>query len=117
MGWNTTVLILNDALHEISHDPDFGKKLESGILRVGGRGEATDVCAGNHVNAVRVIESHHADDTVVVKVGGNIGYVMGATYGGRESPLNDEVLLRVMADKLGFKLVKKNYKPSKQGEE
>jgi hypothetical protein len=71
MGFNTTVLILNDALDEIENDPNFGKKLVSAISKVGIGNKGVDVSALNHCNAARVIESHHADYDVYVKVGGN----------------------------------------------
>ena len=84
MGLNTTVLILNDALTQIENDPEFGKKLvkvirERTILEkiVDGRGRISSyVQAGNHVNAASVIETHHADLTALVAIGGNYGNVL-----------------------------------------
>ena len=65
MGFNTTVLVLNDALTEIENDPEFGKKLVAGIRKLGSTGGIhpgpVNVPVGNHANPVTVIETHHAD--------------------------------------------------------
>ena len=75
MGYNTTVVVLNDALDQIRDDPEFGQKLYDAILRVQ-RGKPVDVSAGYHCNAATVIETHHADYKVLVEVGGNYGRVV-----------------------------------------
>lgn len=79
MGYNTTVVILNDALGEIATDPEFGKRLADAIAQarrgkpvvVGAHGER-DI----HCNAALVVETHHADDEVTVIVGGNTARVV-----------------------------------------
>jgi len=77
MGMNTTVVILNDALHQIENDPEFGKNLSHSIMTHHNGG---DVRAGNHCNAAQVIETHHADDNVIVVVGGNRGARLEGGY-------------------------------------
>lgn len=74
MGFNTTVVILNDALHEIEADPEFGKKLGAAIRELSPT--PIWVAAGHHGNAAVVVESHHADHLVVVEVGLNMGKVI-----------------------------------------
>lgn len=76
MGYNTTVVVLNDALDQIEKDPNFGKNLVRAIQQINSRREGIDVPAGNHCNAARVIETHHADYDVLVKTGGNTGVVV-----------------------------------------
>lgn len=111
MGFNTTVVVLNDALHAIEQDVQFGPKLAQAILQMGGRSdEHIDVSAMGHVNAATVIESHHADGLVVVAVGGNTALNMG--YGG--SYTNRELqVLNVLAERLGYTLHKKPKKGKK----
>jgi hypothetical protein len=79
MGFNTTVVVLNDALDQIANDPEFGKKLADAIRCIGYRPgpHSLYVTAGNHSNAASVVETHHSSMTVVVAVGGNYGSVLG----------------------------------------
>ena len=81
MGYNATVVVMVDALDQIEKDPDFGKKLSAAILKVGCYGKPVDVSAGYHVNAATVVESHHADQDVYVKVGGNCGQIVELNKG------------------------------------
>lgn len=78
MGYNTTVVVLNDALGAIAEDAEFGKRLAEAINRVS-RGKPVSVAAhgkyGIHCNAALVVETHHADYDVTVVVGGNTGRV------------------------------------------
>jgi hypothetical protein len=79
MGNNTTVVVLNDALGEIAADPEFGRRLADAIGRVR-PGHTVSVAAHHpkgaiHCNAALVVETHHADYDVLVRVGGNRGEV------------------------------------------
>jgi hypothetical protein len=82
MGFNTTVVVMNDALDMIRNDPQFGARLADAVLRVT-RGKPVDVAAHGersvHCNAATVIETHHADYMVLVRVGGNFGEVVEAS--------------------------------------
>ena len=80
MGCNTTVVVMNDALSYIADDPLFGNRLADAIGQACS-GKKVDVAAiskngGVHSNAATVIECHHADFDVMVKVGGNTGFVI-----------------------------------------
>lgn len=76
MGYNATIVVMVDALNEIEHDHDFGQKLADAVLKSAMFKQPVDVGAGCHVNAATVIEVHHADFDVTVKVGGNYGQVL-----------------------------------------
>ena len=82
MGYNTTVVVMNDALSYIKDDPEFGARLADAVSRAV-MGKPVDVPAhsrsgGIHCNAATVIETHHADYDVMVRVGGNRGEVVRA---------------------------------------
>ena len=78
MGWNTTVVVMNDALDCIRDDAEFGRRLYEAVLDAR-KGKPVDVAAHGkhaiHCNAATVIETHHADYDVTVVVGGNTGRV------------------------------------------
>lgn len=82
MGYNTTVVVLNDALSFIENDAEFGSRLARAISEAATNGgKPVNVAArssqgGIHCNAATVIESHHADYFVTVKVGRNCGEVV-----------------------------------------
>lgn len=79
MGWNTTIMIQNDALGMIAADPQFGAKLSQAIASwEPGETVRIDVQGWKslYVGAAMVIESHHSSDEVLVKVGGNRGVVV-----------------------------------------
>lgn len=64
MGYNTIVLVRNDALSNIKRDPErFVSGLDEAI---GGRARwregAQSVGAGGHANVAEVCPPHHADD-------------------------------------------------------
>ena|SRR5688572_22440255 len=105
MGWNTTVVVMNDSLHAIEKDPEFGKNLASAILRASSRSGRVDVHAGSHANAAHVVESHHADQTAVVAVGGNLGRVVAELYGWDFK--DTEELFKKLAETLGYSVRKK----------
>lgn len=109
MGFNTTVVVINDALTDIENDPDFGKNLVAAIIQADRFGGRVDVPARGHVNAAHVVETHHADQTALVTVGGNLGIEHLTVYGYRHNERDIQVkLLTAFAEKLGFSLVAKD---------
>ena len=119
MGFNTTVVVSNDALHTIAKDPDFGKNLAKAIQSIGCRTDesigvsATDGLA-IHCSAAEVVECHHADDLVAIAIGCNGGTELG--YAGRYNILHKEnkdeqkiEMLRNLAESLGY-TIRKNPK-------
>lgn len=77
MGFNTTVVVLNDALDSIANDENFGCRLADAIRERGCReGEPTAIHAGGFANAAVVIETHHSSEQVQVCVGHNLGTIV-----------------------------------------
>jgi hypothetical protein len=116
MGYNTTVIVLSDALHLIAEDKEFGRKLYQAICglslgndpKTGKPYRSPDISAGNYVNAATAIESHHASSNAIIAVGGNCATVLGYEHGDRhDSPQDKERILRSLAAELGFTLRKK----------
>ena len=98
MGFNSTVVVMNDALDMIRDDPEFGRRLHNAIMsRAMSRNEPIDVAAASpsgcrcYANAATVIESHHADITAIVTVGGNSGSVLGLELGWQHSKPEDKI--------------------------
>ena len=91
MGYNTTLIVLNDALEEIKGDPEFGKKVAEAISRIVISEGRIDISAGNHCNAASVVESHHADISRLVLLGGNLGRpIDGVSFSWRTDPETEE---------------------------
>lgn len=107
MGFNTTVVVMNDALSNIEKDPDFGKKLASAVREVM-LGKPVDVSAGNFVNAATVIESHHSSGVFPVLVGGNHGWRLDiSTIWTPDGDDREKELMTRLAHKHGYTLRKK----------
>jgi len=95
MGYNTTVVIMNDALGAIGDDPDFGKNLANAVCKAVSKKDCpVRVGALGHSTAALVIETHHADVEVLVRVGGNQGNVVNDTT--PESPDDQDEVVGVM---------------------
>jgi hypothetical protein len=110
MGFNSTVLVLNDRLGEIERNPEeFVKEMLYAIQRSG-----VDKQEGFHPGQTTVMSCAHADTVTILAVGGNCATVMGRVHnGGHHHTEEDQVkLLRELADKYGFSLRKK---PAKKG--
>ncbi len=111
MGFNTTVVILNDSLYDIENDPDFGKNLAIAINTLSGQSGPISVPSGGSGRAASVIETHHSDYAVLIVTGCNSGNNMGTIFPhGRVTDDKDVKILRGLADKLGYRIAKKPIK-------
>jgi hypothetical protein len=108
MGWNTTLVICNDAIESIRQDSSFSERLANGVtaaslMRPGNR---IDLGAGGFVNAASIVASHHADETTLVTVGGNLGICHLVQHGWKHNEEEfQRALLARWAEQLGMKLV------------
>lgn len=83
MGWNTVVVVMNDALHDIAGDAQFGERLQRAVLGFSTqRRLGRDSCVSAHgercvhVNAAEVVSQDHADCRQVVIVHRNTGWTL-----------------------------------------
>ena len=108
MGWNTSAIILNDALEMIEKDPDAGKKIAGAVRELHIR-HPVDICMGNHVNAMTVLETHHADTIAPILLGANTGHVIDGCHfhWSRDFEEWEKELLQLLAKKHGYTLRKK----------
>jgi hypothetical protein len=109
MGWNTGVIILNDAMGQITKHPnEFVENLNE-VMSLYHKDACLDVQVGNHINAASVFHQSHADSVGVYSIGGNCASKMMETYNGGRHTREDEKLglLKQMADEMGYRLHKK----------
>lgn len=110
MGYNTAVMILNDAMDGLKTDPDVGKKLHDAILRSSRpefRERGVDFSIGNHCNGGGVLPSQHADQVQIIAVGGNYMRPLGTVWNGWRDMQDSVEMTKKLADSLGYRLVKK----------
>lgn len=109
MGYNTGLIVLNDALDQISKHPvEFVQKLSEAVAFNMRGDKPIDISAGNHANAATVFHQSHADNVGVYAIGGNCASRFVEIHnGGRHVSDEDKVLLlKAMANEMGFRLVK-----------
>jgi hypothetical protein len=116
MGYNTVVLVHNDSLGAIAEDKYFGIRLQDAVLNYStATTEMNNVPAigehAFHCNAAKVVSVFHADSIKLFALGANTGWDLGASVGysaARKSPEEfHTLLLKALADKLGYTLRKK----------
>ena len=114
MGFNSTILILNDQLSSIERDPEgFVKEMVNAISSIGCSGDKQDF----HPGQSTVMSVSHADTVTILAVGGNHSTVLGRVYNGgkHHTPEDQEFILRRLADEYGFRLVRKPKGKEKKG--
>lgn len=108
MCFRTTIVINNDHLDDLLF-PGIGKDIRDAVLHFG-YGEPGNVSFGPLGD---VVEQSHADFTklAIIGTGGSfdIETLAVGRWDDKDSQLN---LLKVAADKLGYKLIKKSVKKS-----
>lgn len=106
MGWNSTIVVMNDALDGISKDSELGRKIDKAISSCS-FDKQVDISCGPYVRAMTVIETHHADNLVPVLLGGNTGHKINDIWLSRSVDDSELDLLKKLAHKLGYRLSKK----------
>lgn len=104
MGYNTTIVLYNDALGHIESDKDVGQKIVEATHQ-SFMNEHPAIFSARRENSVssagQAIASHHADVTAVMAVGGNTGRVLCYVPTGT----SDEDILKALAKKLGYSVI------------
>lgn len=117
MGFNSTLLIRNDGLHEIEANPEeFVQKLVQAIQKAGpGNMNQIDLAVGNFSNAATVVTVHHASSAALIVSGGNHSTVLDQMPNQRhDRPSDQEEILKHLAETLGYTVRKKTSKKSKE---
>ena len=113
MGYNTTLVILNDAMSEITKDPvGWWEETQHNIASFQRRPSldtGNDYGFGMHANWFEVAQVAHADVTSVIAVGGNYSTVLLAEYGlGSQHTEEGQIkILKALAKKLGYNVSRK----------
>lgn len=115
MGFNTVVLIRNDGFGQLEQHPgDFVRGIQRGtasVMRPTLAHKVVDIAVGNHGNVAQVVSCDHADYVHLIAAGGNYATDLGRVYfppqQGHHSEEGQVNLLKCLADKLGYRLVKK----------
>ena len=107
MGYNSTLFLCNDALSAITDDPEgFCEKLR----RHCGSGTTGTFGHGHHANGFAVVHVEHADTTALIAAGGNFATKVVSVHNKRLNHATEDgqvELLKALASKLGYRVVKK----------
>ena len=110
MGYNSTLMIMNDGIQAI--DRDLENWWEHTKVAIARKDYKSQQPASNHCNVSQVLCVEHADMTQIVAVGGNCGHTLGLVLGWHHSKPEDQIeVLKDLARQLGYNLVKKRAKP------
>lgn len=110
MGFNSTIVICNDAMGEIDRDPAGWWAATRHHLSHAMGDEAVNYGYGSHVNGFWAVANKHADMVSLVAVGGNYPTILFQEYWGNRGHHSEEdkvELLRRAAGQLGYVLTKK----------
>ena len=106
MGHRTVVTLNNDLAHEWEYDTELGKKIFHSAASIGWG----DTESHFRLPYGQIIEQVHADTQTLVVLDGYGGEAIAHTNWYRNQSADDRNLnlLREMADKMGYRLVKKS---------
>jgi hypothetical protein len=111
MGFNSTVVICNDAFSAIDDDPaGWWARTKTAISHAHMGHKPVEYGFGHHANGFWAVSNHHADQVSLIAVGGNYPTVLFQEHWGNRGHHSDEdklELLRRAAGQLGYTLTKK----------
>ena len=104
MGYNSAIMICNDAMDQIDKDPvGWWQEAKRAIVSLRQKDNDGTFGFGNS-NGFQAICCQHTDVTTIVAIGGNDATILSQTYGGEG--MAEQELLTKLAEKHGYKLVK-----------
>jgi len=104
MGYNSAIMICNDAMYQIDKDPaGWWQEAKRAIVSLRQKDNDGTFGFGNS-NGFQAICCTDSSLTTFVTIGGNYATVLGYSYGGATQTEQD--LMRTLAEKHGYKLVK-----------
>jgi hypothetical protein len=98
MGYNTAVVLLNDTMHEVESDPEFGRELAQHCRRAESAGGQFN--HGPHGS--KALPPAHSSTLQIVGVGGNTIRQLGFASLGAD----DLAVVKAMALRLGYRLTR-----------
>jgi hypothetical protein len=109
MGYNSILLLCNDAFGEVDRDPvgwwEKTKRELCGPETM--RREIAEFGFGSHANGFMAVWNQHADNGVLIYAGGNRAEVLSVRHGAWRGDEADLVrLLNAAASQIGYHLVK-----------
>lgn len=107
MGFNSVLFVCNDALNTIDREPEEFSKL---ISRKMGSLDVGEFGFGNHANGFSIPHIGHADEQVLLAVGGNYSTKLVSHHNWRPGHHTEEgqlQMLKALAHKLGYDIRKK----------
>lgn len=110
MGWNTAIVVLNDCLDEIEHDPEWFVEQLSTAIRLASVRDVRGVRDCVYVpGQTEIAYTGHADGIGIIAVGGNkgvkLGCVLNVENDGSEATTIE--ILRQLTAQHGYTLTKK----------
>jgi len=105
MGFNSGILLLNDALFQLE-DENVRTRWFENLRGAINANQIGDIPVGNHSNGSKLFHMKHADRSHLYLIGGNRTLELGGVHSYRH-PDTQLDLLTEAADKLGYKLVEK----------
>ena len=109
MGYNTTLLLLNDAMYEIDKNVvGWWEETKLHMSRFHDASFENDYGFGTHASGFEIAQIAHADVTSLIAVGGNYSTILLAEMGlGSQDTEEGQVkILKAFARKLGYKVSK-----------
>lgn len=100
MGYKTVIIVNNDTIHHAKNDPNFGQRVYDAVVLVNSGRSKYDP-------TIEAVHQSHTDNGELIMFDGLCAKLMASTQIQKDT---DVVLLKEMADSLGYRIVRKSEK-------